>query len=122
MVPWCPTGGATFWASSSCDTSILRSRTNARMISTLTRTARWLRSTSKHAREQRDALFGEGIPQVAPRPTFEITVCDLKTAASTVARRNMKSAGNRSGLRRTAWMKEFDGNHASQQPMSKSWH
>ena len=105
-------------ASSVFDWSSCRSRTNARMISMLTCTARGLRRTLESmATPCSVKAWGR-----CRRPPLEITVCDLKSdtpmiaaasASGTVVRTlrdrtsasvslNMKSAGNRSAFRLTA--------------------
>ena len=58
-----------------------RSRTNARMISTLTRAAVGEQKTREHG----DAVFGEDPGQVAVAAVFatlEVTICDLKIVTS----------------------------------------
>src|SRR6266566_3033451 len=77
------------------DAVIRRSRTKARMISTLMAIARGLFRTPESIATP-CSVKAYGAYRLPPRP-FEITICDLKDSASAGLRRNMKSPGNRSG-------------------------
>jgi len=102
---WRFSRASSFWARSALDSSICLSRTNARMISMLTRTARELRRTLESIATPCSVKAWGGYLRCAPRPVFKVTSCDLKAEASSLESSNMKSGGNRSRFRRTAWLR-----------------
>src|SRR5262249_35507156 len=89
---------------SAIEPAMPRNRTNARMISTLTSTARLLRNTLDSIATPCSVKANGRYFRWRPRPRFKITNCDLKASCSARVSWNMKSAGNRTRLRLTAWL------------------
>lgn len=95
---------SSLFASSAFDPSICLSRTKARMISTLTATARLLRSTLDNIATP-CSVNAIGAYRRPCRSALEVTNRDLQVSNSDPFRTNIKSSGNRSGLRRTACLR-----------------
>lgn len=78
------------------------------MISMFTRIAVGERSTLESIATP-CSVKTQGRYRGPPRPSFEVTNCDLKSVSSCAVRRNAKSFGKRSRLRPTAWFRTFVG-------------
>ena len=88
-------------------TGLKKNLTKARMISMFTPTARLLRSTLESMATPCSVKAWGRYFRCRPRPLSNVTICDLKAADSSGVSSNMKSAGNRSSFRLTAWFKTF---------------
>jgi hypothetical protein len=75
---------------------------DARMMAMLTWMARLLRRTLESMATPCSVKANGRYFRCCPRPSFKVTICDLKTSASASLTWNMKSSGNRARFRLTA--------------------
>src|SRR3972149_1780083 len=101
---------SSLWASSAWEERIFRKLTNVLMISILTWIAlRLFKTLDNIATPSWVRAYGGYLRLPLPLLRFEVPICDLKEANSSLPNWNMKSEGNRSIFRLTAWINTWVG-------------